>query len=512
MKRARRRGRCCADAGDRPAATALHIVGFLSAVIAVILLPSAAGALETGHEPGLSAAGASKGATSSDAVSRSDASPAFDQMTLDASTTSSTTLLEEDSDVDEEALLLQLADETAAVSGDIGVLLELDSTGSAVVRHAVNVLGGAHVVRQASHRTSSWHSGNHLSPHEADGVLLDVVEEQQAEELRAAAKAAHISQVHRDAAAKEPAPALRGHAVLAADSTVSSAQHEAHVAFADAGAAGEAGVDADADADAEADAEADGEAGADGQHAGSEQWPSMASIKTAASNLFSKLKTFASDVSTGGLSNAIMNARSSLGIGQCPGRPVPCSGRGSCDVKCVTLSPLPSTHPPTCCAVLCFHGSQAVTCWPHRLACLSSVTHSRSSRMLCNRCLLPFISPSPAPSPRPCLDLPLPPTFPRRTNKCTCNKPWSGPGCDINRAYGRRSFFGCHLQPLPPAVTEVCNTAINVQHRCPGYRLLAYSLCNHTCPLVENFGCGVGNVSHVCADPLIKCPDLVRHA
>lgn len=106
---------------------------------------------------------------------------------------------------------------------------------------------------------------------------------------------------------------------------------------------------------------------------------------------------------------------------------------------------------------------------------------------------------------------PLPPLFPpRRTKKCTCNKPWSGAGCDVNRAYGRRSFFGCHLQPLPPAITEVCNTAINVQHRCPGYRLLAYSLCNHTCPLVENFGCGIGNVSHVCADPLIKCPDLVR--
>lgn len=148
---------------------------------------------------------------------------------------------------------------------------------------------------------------------------------------------------------------------------------------------------------------------------------------------------------------------------------------------------------------------------------LTFLAFSSLSSTLTRTPALPLCCPSSAPAlafphlcPRRHL-LPRPPLVsPRRTKKCTCNKPWSGAGCDVNRAYGRRSFFGCHLQPLPPAITEVCNTAINVQQRCPGYRLLAYSLCNHTCPLVENFGCGIGNVSHVCADPLIKCPDLVR--
>lgn len=292
-------------------------------------------------------------------------------------------LLEEDADVDEQTLLLQLADETAAANSDMSVLLELDTTGGAVVRHAANVLGGAHVVRQTARRASSWYTGDHLIPHEADGSRLDVAEAQRAAENRAAARhaaAAPSSAEHVGTAAKEAAPALRGNAAAlpkavapaaaahegaSGAATLQAAHHEAHLAFADAqakaelaaeeGAGAEADADAKADVDADADADADAEAeegereGADAdadaegeqQHehghgqsaAGSGQWPSMSGVASAASNLFSKLKTFASDAASGGIGNALMNARSSLGIGQCPGRPVPCSGRGSCDMK-----------------------------------------------------------------------------------------------------------------------------------------------------------------------------------
>lgn len=428
----------------------------LAALVAVVLLhPTTTQELDVhSHSPAASDVQGESASVGDDALHTSD---------LDVETDYDTVFFEEDADADadEQTLLLQLADETAAVNADISMLLELDTTGGAVVRHAANVLGGAHVVRQTARRASSWYTGDHLIPHEADGARLDVAEAQRAAEKRVAGQQAATSSFSSaEHAAKEAAPALRGNAgtlpkAVAAPAvgaaTLQAAHQEAHLAFADAQAKADLAAHADAEADAEADVDADADAEADAEEgegadadaegeqehdqeqehgqsaAGAAQWPSMASVKSAASSLFSKLKTFASDAASGGIGNALMNARSSLGIGQCPGRPVPCSGRGSCDMK---------------------------------------------------------------------------------TKKCTCNKPWSGAGCDVNRAYGRRSFFGCHLQPLPPAITEVCNTAINVQHRCPGYRLLAYSLCNHTCPLVENFGCGIGNVSHVCADPLIKCPDL----
>lgn len=93
---------------------------------------------------------------------------------------------------------------------------------------------------------------------------------------------------------------------------------------------------------------------------------------------------------------------------------------------------------------------------------------------------------------------------------CTCTKPFRGADCGFDSGVFRQVWLGCHVQPLPSHVLDVCKSALQGQNRCPGYRLLSYQLCNYTCPLVEGGNCGMASIKETCTDPLIKCPQLVR--
>jgi hypothetical protein len=93
---------------------------------------------------------------------------------------------------------------------------------------------------------------------------------------------------------------------------------------------------------------------------------------------------------------------------------------------------------------------------------------------------------------------------------CTCTKPFRGADCGFDAGVFRQVWLGCHVQPLPSHVVDVCKSALQGQNRCPGYRLLSYQLCNYTCPLVEGGNCGMASIKEACTDPLIKCPQLVR--
>lgn len=97
------------------------------------------------------------------------------------------------------------------------------------------------------------------------------------------------------------------------------------------------------------------------------------------------------------------------------------------------------------------------------------------------------------------------------TGRCQCRKPFRGSYCQFDMGFMRPVWIGCHVQPLPAHVSDVCATALSGDaNRCPGYRLLQYKLCNETCPLVEGSNCASANIVKTCADPLIKCPALCQ--
>lgn len=98
------------------------------------------------------------------------------------------------------------------------------------------------------------------------------------------------------------------------------------------------------------------------------------------------------------------------------------------------------------------------------------------------------------------------------SGRCKCRKPFRGSRCQFDMGKMRPVWLGCHLQPLPAHVSDVCASALGDQNRCPGYRLLQYKLCADVCPLVEGSNCAAENIVKACEDPLIKCPALVSTA